>query len=53
MGIFKTLSLGDSVSVAQRKLLRRGVSGSQAIYKFAREGAGGMDIKDQISSSEI
>ena len=33
--MFRTLSPGDSISVAQRKLLQRGTRECQAIYKFA------------------
>ena len=33
--MFRTLSQGDSISVAQRKLLQRGRRECQAIYKFA------------------
>ena len=50
MGMFKTLSPGDSISVALRKLLQGGRRGSQAIYKFATKGAGSLNIKDEVSS---
>ena len=46
MGIFRALSLGDSISVALRKLLQGGRRGSQVIYKFAAEGAGSLNIKE-------
>ena len=50
VGMFRTPSLGDRISVAQRKLLQGGRKGTQAIYKFATKGAGSLNIKDQISS---
>ena len=50
MGIFRTLSPGDSISVILRKLLQGDRKGSQAIYRFATKGAGSLNIKDQISS---
>ena len=34
VGMFRSLSQGDSISVALRKLLQRGRRGSQAIYNF-------------------
>ena len=43
--MFRTLSLGDAVSVALRKLFQGGGSGSQAIYKFATKGADSLNIK--------
>ena len=48
--MFTTPSLGDSISVALRKLLQGGRRGSQVIYKFATKGAGSLNSKDQISS---
>ena len=48
VGMFRTLSPGDSVSVALRKLLQGGRRGSQAICKFAAKGAGSLNIKDWI-----
>ena len=45
-----TPSLGDSISVALRKLLQGGKRGSQDIYKFATKEAGTLNIKDQVSS---
>ena len=48
--MFITPRLGDSISVALTKLLQRGRRGSQAIYKFAKKGAGSLNSKDQISS---
>ena len=53
MGIFTTPSLGDSISVALRKLLQGGRRGNQAICKFATKGAGSLNSKDQISSQGI
>ena len=50
VGIFRTLSLGDSILVTLRKLLQGGRRGSQAIYKFATKGAGSLNFKDQVSS---
>ena len=50
MGIFRTLSLGGSISVALRKLLQGGRRGSQAIYKFAAKEAGSLNIDDQVAS---
>ena len=46
--MFRTGSPGDSISVALRKLLQRGLWGSQAIYKFATKGTRGLNIKDQV-----
>ena len=48
MGIFRTPSQRDSISVALRKLLQRRQEGTQAVYKFATKGAGGLNIKDQV-----
>ena len=45
-----TRSPGDSISVTLRKLLQGGRRWSQTIYKFATKVAGGLNIKDQISS---
>ena len=50
MGMFRTLSPGDSISAALRKLLQGGRRGSQAICKFATKGSGSRNIKDQISN---
>ena len=49
VGKFRTLSLGDSISVAERKLLPGGRRGSQAIYKYATKRAGSLNIKGQVS----
>ena len=49
VGIFRTLSLGDSISVALR-ILQGSRRWLQAIYKFAAKRAGSLNIKDQISS---
>ena len=46
--MFRTPSLGDSISIALRKLLQGGRRGSQAIYKFATRRAGSLNIKDQV-----
>jgi len=53
VGIFRTPSQGDSISVALRKVLQGGWRGSQAIYKFATKGAGSLDIKDQVWGKEF
>ena len=50
VGMLRTLSPGDGISVALRKLLQRVSRGSQAVYKFATKGAGSLNIKDQVSS---
>ena len=48
--MFRTPSLGDSISVALRKLLQGGRRGSQATNKFVTKGAGNLNIEDQILS---
>ena len=48
--IFRTLSLGDSISVALRTLLQGGRRGSQDVYKFMTKGAGSLNVKGHISS---
>ena len=53
VGMFSTLSPGDSISVALRKLLQGVRRGSQAIYEFATKGAGSLNIKDKLSSYGI
>ena len=50
MGMFRTLSPGDSISVALRKLLQGGRRESQAMYKFATIEAGVLNTKDQVSN---
>ena len=50
VGMFRTPSPGDSISVALRKLLQGGRRGSQAIYKFATKGAGSLNMEDQVPS---
>ena len=50
VGIFRTLSLRDSIPVALRKLFQGGRKGSQAIYMFAAKWAGSLNSKDQVSS---
>ena len=54
MGKIRTPSLGDSISVALRKLfpLEHG-SGSQATDKFTAKGGGSLNIKDKISNEGI
>lgn len=49
MGMLKTLSLGDSISVALTKLLQEG-RGNVRLYKFGTKGAGSLNIKDEESS---
>ena len=46
---FRTLSTGNSISVALRKLFQGGRRGSWAIYKFTTKRAGSLNIKDQVS----
>ena len=41
---------GNSISVALRNLLQGGGRGSQAVYKFATKGEGGLNSKDEMSS---
>ena len=53
VGMFRTQSPGDNISVALRKLLQGGKKRSQAISKFARKGASSLNIKDQISNEGI
>ena len=53
VGMLRTQSQGDRISVALRKLLQGGRRGCQAIYKFAAKGADSLNIKDQISSQGI
>ena len=45
VGMFRTLSPGDSISVALRKLLQGGRMGSQATCKFAAKAAGTLKIR--------
>ena len=49
VGMCRTPSPGDSISVALRNLIQGAKRGSQAIYKFATKGAGSLNIKDQVS----
>ena len=51
--MYKTPSLGDSITVALRKLLQGGRRGCQAIYKFAAKGADSLNIKDQYQVKEF
>ena len=46
VGMLRTLSPEDSISAFLRKLLQGGRRGSQAIYKFATNGAGRIHPKD-------
>ena len=48
--MFRALSLGDSISVALRKLLQGRTRGSQATNKFVTKGAANLNIEDQILS---
>ena len=47
--MFRTLSQGDSISVAPRKLLQGGRKGSQALCKFATKRAGSLNTTSQVS----
>ena len=51
--MFRTMSQGDSDSVALRKLLQGGRRGSQAIYKFATKGAGRLILKIRYQVQEF
>ena len=53
VGVLRTRSPGDSITVALRKPLQGGGRGSQAVYKFATKGVGGLHSKDQISVKEL
>ena len=53
VGMLRTRSPGDSISVALRKPLQGGGRGSQAVYKFATKGVGGLHSEDQISVKEL
>ena len=53
VGMFRTLSPGDSISIALRKLLRGGRKGRQDIYKFATKGVGSLNTKDQVEVKEF
>ena len=48
--MFRVPSLGDSMSVALRKLLQGRRRGSQATNKFVTKGAANLNIEDQILS---
>ena len=50
MGMFRTLSPGNSTSVALRKLFQEDRRGSQTIYKFATKTAGSLNTKDPVSN---
>ena len=53
MRIFRTPSLGDSISVALRKLLRVGWRGSQTIFEFAAKEEGSLNIKIRCHVKEF
>ena len=53
VGVLRTRSPGDSITVALRKPLQGVGRGSQAVYKFATKGVGGLHSKDQISVKEL
>ena len=48
VGMFRTLTPVDSISVALRKLLQGGRTESQAIYKFSTKGGGSLNIQDEV-----
>jgi len=48
VGVFRTPSLGASLSVALRKLLQGARRGSQTVYKFATKEARSLNIEDQV-----
>ena len=50
---FRTPSLGDSISVALRKLLQGGWRGSQTIFKFATNEEGSLNIKIRYHVKEF
>ena len=53
VGMFRTLSPGDSISVARRKLLQGGGRGSKATYMFAAKGAGSLNTKIRYQVKEL
>ena len=53
VGMFRTLSPGDSISVARRKLLQWGGRGSKATYMFAAKGAGSLNTKIRYQVKEL
>ena len=46
VGMFRTSSQGDIISVGLRKLLQGGRGESEAVHKFATKGAGSLIVKD-------
>ena len=46
--MFRTPSLGASMSVPLRRLLQGARRGSQTIYKFGTKGAGSLSVEDQV-----
>ena len=53
VGMFRAPRPEDNISVALRNLLQGGRRGSQAIYKFATQAIGNLNIKDQIQVKEF
>ena len=53
VGMFRTLSPGDSISIAWRKLLQGGGRGSKATYMFATKGAGSLNTKIRYQVKEL
>ena len=53
VGVFRTLSPGDRISISLRKLLQGSRSGSQATHIFARKGAGNLNIKISYQVKEF
>ena len=52
VGLLRTPSRGDSISVVLRKVLPGGRRGSWAIYEFARKRTGGVELsKENLISS--
>ena len=50
MRMFRTLSPGNSISVAWRKLLQEDRRVNQTVHKFATKRAGNLNTKDQVSN---
>ena len=53
VGMFSSLSPGDNISVALRKLLQGVRRGSQAVYKFATKGACSLTSKIRYQVKEF
>ena len=53
VGMLRTPSLGDNISVALRKLPPGGRKVSQAVYKFVTKGAGSLNIKIRVKEFSI